>query len=81
MVHRTRITACLRLVTADLSMPRRDHLKPRLTSVAAIRKVMFVLASGSLPKHQIVIAGSVGWVAKKRLVCCRLSLLGQNSSF
>ena len=81
MMHRTRITACLGLATADWSMPQKDHLEPRLTAVAAIRTVMFVLALNLLPKHQTVVAGSVGRAAKKRLVCCRLGLLRQNWSF
>lgn len=60
MVHRTRITACSVLVTADLPI-RRDH--PMFMFV--VRRGMFVRAAGLLPKLEMVTATRVGWVAQK----------------
>lgn len=69
-VHRTRITACSVLVTADLPI-RRDHPEPMFRAAIVIRRGMFVRAAGLLPKLKMVIAteGAVVWVAQKMLVC------------
>ena len=79
--HRTRITACSVLVTADLSI-RRDHPEPKLRAIIVIRKGMFVRAAGLLPKLKMVIATEwavVLVVQKMIMCCCRLSLLAKNS--